>query len=287
MALLMAACRQNDQPQRPATVAGKLIEVVVLDTTRTAPRDTLQRLTITWDTEDRPSVIKRMDYEFMTTPRSTQLDFFYAQSSDTVAYRFDEQREIQVPSRSESWLQWSNGRLILDSIARQNMTPDIYRIGPAGNPTRMEYGRLGSAAPTVTNFYQTWAGPNLTYQLDSSRGIGLNDDPAFSRTTITSNYLNIPNPFYRLAKVSYWHNLRNESYDLSHLRSAPQNLLSERRVETKTWMVAGGNPYNVVNRTPLHYRYHYVFNGAGQAVRITELGTPNTNQHRVLLLRYE
>ncbi|RYZ21156.1 MAG: hypothetical protein EOO16_14080 [Chitinophagaceae bacterium] len=299
--LALVACSRNNETITSVInppPAGRLTAFVELDTTRTAPRDTIAKGSISWDAQGRSSL-----YTYTRWDRNTgdsafwqQLRYNYGSPSDSLATGFlDRNRIINSGNLSidrEYFLTWNNGRLALDTTTiNQYGFSDRFS---AGRGNSVYYERRARPLPAPASypiaafdfFYQTWNGDDLTLQVDTLHyptgpsGFQVQND----RTTVSSVYLSGYNPFYDIARPIYRHSLM-ENFALDFLRSAPRHLVQERTVTLDQW-TSFQSPGTVTSTSNV-YRYHYVNNAAGQPVRITELVTGATPRHRVLLLQYQ
>ncbi len=225
-----------------------------IDTTLTAPLDTICRMSFSYDTNHRPSTIVYTDFK----PNGDSNFYWHVNyeynGNDTFAYRTIEYtREFQTTisvSEDTFYYHFNNGICDWDSLAGDGHYQRNNYSFFTGYIHRDLYQTTFSPAYTTTGnsrIYQTKVNGNLTYQLDTlvrhvSPGSATNY--TYLREEYSISYFNNPDPFYKITAP-----VKSEFYDngdwLPFGKYVTRNLISDVSYSQSYWQTGGGVSTNV------------------------------------------
>jgi hypothetical protein len=204
------SCKKSDedpQPTPPAPESTRMTKIFLLDTTITAPFDTINRGYFTYDSQNRPiknesfqtdasganvsHYILRYDYNGSDTLASRSIQDYTGYtngvptefSSDTTSYAFVNGKCTYDSSYGLNSLGNPFYTVFNYAYAAGNIINLVQRSHSSGNPTTLDRQVV----------YQTLNGDDISFQVDSSFTIPASNSGSRIENTVT--YLSNPNPF--------------------------------------------------------------------------------------------
>jgi hypothetical protein len=283
----------------PVTVTGTttntgnyLSRVYYIDTTLTAPFDTLARLFINYDVQNRVSTITEYDRKPNGDTSYYQVQTYFYTGNDTFAFKkIEYSREFSSTPPSVGgetvYYTFSNGRLVMDSSI---YTPTNYSTRRVSyNGSNIQRNQVSYSAGTFSynssTIRQTLTNGNIIYQLDTLVSYINVSNPTTNlnqREEISVSYLSNPNPFYQVKKCTL------ESYyfdDISNsCVAAPKNLIAHSEDDMRSWH--GTNPPSTTKHVIADYVYTFRPDGYPVEARVTVLNTvfPPAEKYKILFL---
>ncbi len=294
--IILASCGKDTPTETPIPTSNLntsqlLVKFCEIDTTLPAPRDTVYRISLTYNSAS--NLLAKIQFETKPNGDSSfySLVKYDYTGADSVAYRTTEYSKqfssTPVISRDTTYYNFSNGKCVNDSLrSPSGVTTNKYVYNTSYIKRTLTVVNLNPSflLNGAINIYQTKAGNNITNQVDSS--VSYNSlTPATTQNrkfTAAVLYLTNPNPFYKIASP-----VRREylSDDLGiSCNAAPQNLISQQNYNISSW--TNNNPPSLVASSQINYTYTFRADGFPTEGIMTRqyFGNPNTKKTKILFI---
>lgn len=267
-----------------------LAAVYQIDTTLSAPFDTIARYIIGYDVQNRVTVITEFDTKPNGDSSFYSVETFSYSGTDTLASQSTEYyREFTSPiytGNSHSYYAFVNGRCTLDSTV-SSTGYYLERFVYNGNTIQKNSTSLNNSTFSYghSTIYQTLVNGNNAYQLDTSVSYFNINNPGsyhYQREEITTTYTANPNPFFQVKKQV----LRPYYYDDIGITSeaAPKNLIVQQNETMMIWN--GANPPAVNRQNQLNYTYTFRADGYPTELRYTVVSSGNPTAKGKMIFVY-
>jgi hypothetical protein len=288
----ISSCKKDssspDPAPPPTPVPGTVLtKVYILDTSLVAPKDTIQRVSFTYDTQDRLIVQNNIIsnsggaiYQYATRK------FDYSGTSH-LAYRKIMIDSVLTPPafvhRDTVYYTFSAGKCSMDSVARGNYySTSRYTYNPAyikrdivtrqGTPYVYTIG--------TANIFQTKVNNDITYQVDTTISNYTISGVPYTGTVerkITTSYLNNPNPIYSLYFSTHLEYLDDVLGIFSD--QPPTNLILQQSLNLSSRTNSG--PVNTFTSS-ISYTYQFRADGYATVARETFIENAVTTKLKYL-----
>lgn len=203
--LLAVACKKNDTGTipPPPVYSDILVRMYELDTTKTAPNDTITRRYFQYDNNNRLIVDSTIEILANNGSQYSSVRYIYYNGNDSMASK------VITKNADTTWHVFSEGKYVSDSTSYF----PISDIGNATSITRFTYQpgviiryfqnwipQWSYSAVEQDTIYQTIENGNIVYQIDT---LNTYTNGQFSGSQIFESrvfFISNPNPFFKLLK---------------------------------------------------------------------------------------
>lgn len=246
VAFILISCEKNESANAPAATP-ELIGLFRIDTTLSAPFDTVQRYVFDYDAQRRLSTKTFMKTDGNGDTLYIVVEYYTYHSSDTFASQVIRTKRESGSSninRDTTFFRFENGRHVWDST-RQSGRKYI-----VNHYDHTPYALLHNASiflqPNTPEWqinsmiYQTKVNGNIIYQIDTvvSEYLRTPASTVFDRFERSYTYTNITNPLFKISQADFNDYLHDEDYMFGGNYVSP-NLPSQEVSSLRTWHSPG------------------------------------------------
>lgn len=281
-------------PLTVGTMSGSgtyLSAVYAFDTTLAAPFDTIARFHITWDAQNRVTVITEYDTKPNGDSAYYGIQNFYYTGNDSFATRKTEYyKEFSstpvFTGGGTNYYTFVNGRCVYDSSVA-NTGGSYYAVSYVYVGNNVQRNARGFSGGTMSygysTVYKTFVNGNNTHQVDTSVSyfnILIPSSYFYQAEEISTSYLTNPNPFYQVRKQV----LRPYFYDDIGItgEAAPPYLIAQQNEHMETW--TGSNPPGTIRLNQLNYTYTFRPDGYPLEARHTIVRSGITSKGKMIFV---
>ncbi len=273
-----------------------------VDTTLSAPGDTLYKFTMSYDASNRLVLLTSLERDRATGDSTTYLSTEYAYNgNDTFANRIIRYKEyFQLPPTSTAiyhdttYFIFSNGQHVSDSTLQSGYRREVHRYTHNSGMLLITgdtwYPYQQHSTQNWSNVFQTFSNNDIAYQLDTFTFHNLTGptDNHYDRFEWTFNHLSNPNPMYKVALPVFNPYYHDEDYMYGGTYE-PQHLLSSTTANSQSWNDSGTS--QGWHTTQVNYNYEFRNDGYPTIGRATvswaDIGSPTTTTwYFKILYRY-
>ncbi|MFT3932217.1 MAG: hypothetical protein QM726_01275 [Chitinophagaceae bacterium] len=246
----LISCKKDStpSPSPSAPLSTTLVRVYEIDTTLSAPKDTITRTYFSYDSNNRPIAISELG---STSTRDTSyylaMMLKYNNSSDTLASETIKRTQTSVVTIDTTRIKYLNGHYASDSTRSTDMVSyESSYTYQQGLITRDFVNHV----PLMNNYSATehWqihqtinASNDIVYQIDTIAYSDNNPNGLlnFESREITTNYLTNPNPVHKAYAASQKEYF--QSYGIGNYMNAgyaPLHLISQQTSKYSSWAIS-------------------------------------------------